>query len=361
MARTYWLDLFTGATWKEFRDAGAEVSGFRKSRWKIVDQIKPGDILLCYLVRVSRFSGALEVKSKAFMDEEPIWKEDLFPCRVGVKPVALLTPETSVPLEELKDKLSVLKTFGTSIKWTGYLRGSPKRWPTSDGEAVVQAVLDAEKNPVKRPVEPEKLLGWPRTLKAKTGSYTVPEPEPVEEEGEPTEHTEIQWLLAELGSKMGLEIWVARNDRGRQYKGNRFTDLPNLKDELPAQFDPAVNQTIQLIDLLWFKGNSIIAAFEIESTTQVYSGLLRLSDMIAMQPHLNIPLYVVAPASRHNKVIAEVNRPTFAQLTPPLSEKCRFISFATLREKVEQVGDLKEFLRPQFMDKISEPCEIPED
>lgn len=27
--RTYWLDLFTGVTWKEFIDAGASVTGFR--------------------------------------------------------------------------------------------------------------------------------------------------------------------------------------------------------------------------------------------------------------------------------------------------------------------------------------------
>lgn len=26
--RTYWLDLFTGTTWKEFLDAGGEVSVF---------------------------------------------------------------------------------------------------------------------------------------------------------------------------------------------------------------------------------------------------------------------------------------------------------------------------------------------
>jgi hypothetical protein len=29
----YWLDLFTGTTWKEFSDASGEVSGFRESRW----------------------------------------------------------------------------------------------------------------------------------------------------------------------------------------------------------------------------------------------------------------------------------------------------------------------------------------
>ena len=43
--------------------------------------------------------------------------------------------------------------------------------------------------------------------------------------------------------------------------------------------------------MTWLKGNAVVAAFEIESTTSIYSGLLRMSDLIAMQPNLNIPLY----------------------------------------------------------------------
>jgi hypothetical protein len=59
--------------------------------------------------------------------------------------------------------------------------------------------------------------------------------------------------------------------------------------------------------VLWLKGNSIVAAFEVESTTSVYSGLLRMADLITMQPNINIPLYIVAPDERRNKVIQEVN------------------------------------------------------
>jgi hypothetical protein len=49
---TYWLDLFTGQTWQEFRDYGATVSGFRKRMHNAVDRIKRGDVLLCYLTGV---------------------------------------------------------------------------------------------------------------------------------------------------------------------------------------------------------------------------------------------------------------------------------------------------------------------
>jgi hypothetical protein len=39
MPQTYWLDLFTVETWKEFLDHGGDVTGFREKRWKIVQKI----------------------------------------------------------------------------------------------------------------------------------------------------------------------------------------------------------------------------------------------------------------------------------------------------------------------------------
>jgi predicted RNA-binding protein len=73
--RSYWLDLFTSKTWQEFLEAGAKVSGFRERRWRIIQRIKLGDYLLCYLTGVSRFIGVLEVTSKLFRDTTPIWPE----------------------------------------------------------------------------------------------------------------------------------------------------------------------------------------------------------------------------------------------------------------------------------------------
>jgi len=36
----YWLDLFTGTTWKEFRDDGAKVSGFSAKRRSAAERMK---------------------------------------------------------------------------------------------------------------------------------------------------------------------------------------------------------------------------------------------------------------------------------------------------------------------------------
>jgi len=364
--RNYWLDLFTGVTWDEFKAAGAKVSGFRESRWKTVQKIKPGDYLLCYLTGVSRFIGILEVLDNPYKDSTPIWKDEDFPCRLKVKVVAELTPDTAVPVFELRDKLSFFQNLTSPHAWTGHFRGTPAKWDAANAEAVVQAVLETMQNPVIRPVDERKLKYRPKALKAKIGSVTVPEREDDEllkEESEgkkPREHTEIQWHLLKLGSDMGFDLWVARNDRSKSWDSKKFTDFQKLKTELPPQFDDATNRTIELIDVLWLKGNAIIAAFEVESTTSIYSGLLRMSDLVSMQPNLTIPLYLVAPDDRRNRVITEVNRPTFSRLSPPLSEICRFLSFSTLKEQIKAMGHMLRFIKPEFLEEISESCEIEE-
>lgn len=321
--------------------------------------------MLCYLTGVSRWIGILEVVSLPFRDQSPIWKDEDFPCRIRVKKLVGLTPETGVPVLQLKDRLTIFQGLKSPIAWTGYFRGSPAKWKASDGEVVVDAIMGASKNPVIRPVDPAKLARRPKAFRAIIGSVTVPEREESEVEvleapREPTAHAEIQWLLLKLGSDMGLDVWVARNDRGREVEGHRFADVPHLKEELPLQFDEATNRTIELIDVLWLKRNAIVAAFEIESTTSIYSGLLRMSDLIAMQPNLNIPLYLVAPDERRDRVITEVNRPTFSRLSPPMNEMCRFVSFSALRERVKQVASVTRYLKPDFLEELSESCEVEE-
>ena len=172
--------------------------------------------------------------------------------------------------------------------WSGPFRRSPAEWKQSDGEAVVYAVMEAVEHPVKRPVDKAKLTRRTKALRVNGETFTVPETEdtelsldeiserelPASERAaaeevseaskEMTAHTEVQWALLKLGSDMGLDVWVARNDRVREAHGRPFSDIPRLKNSLPLQFDQVTNRTIELIDVLWLRGNAIVAAFETE-------------------------------------------------------------------------------------------------
>ncbi len=175
--RRYWLDLFTAKTWQEFLDAGAKVSGFREARWRTVQQIEPGDYLLCYLTGVSRFIGVLEVTSNPFKDNTPIWKDEVFPSRVEVREVVILTPETAVSIHHLKDRLTIFQDLSSPNAWTGHVRGSPARWKNSDGEAVVEAIMEAHSNPILRQIPKGKLDERPKPVPGTGGSFTVPDSE----------------------------------------------------------------------------------------------------------------------------------------------------------------------------------------
>ena len=143
-------------------EAGGSVSGFNDNRWKTVQQIRVGDYLLCYLTGISRFVGVLEVVTAAYKDNtKVIWKDAAYPCRLGVKAVEILSPDVAVPILELKDNLSIFDSEKGSSSWTAYVRGSPTKWKDSDGENVVQAILDAKRHPISRPFDAKKLARRP--------------------------------------------------------------------------------------------------------------------------------------------------------------------------------------------------------
>ena len=183
---------------------------------------------------------------------------------------------------------------------------------------------------------------------------TLVEPKPATEPT--TRHTEIQYELLKLGAKLDLDVWVVRNDRSKSYSGEMLGKIANMLDVLPTQFNEATNRTIELIGILWLKGNTIVAAFEIEATTSVYSGLLRMSDLLALQPNLDLQLYLVAPDERRTKARQEISRPTFAYRERSLTRACGFISFTKLMEKADGIRrlGLTSSVKPDFLESTAE-------
>jgi hypothetical protein len=148
-------------------------------------------------------------------------------------------------------------------------------------------------------------------------------------------HTHIQWLLAKIGRKLGCHIWIAGNDQNKVWQGERLGDL-SLKMLPNLWMDSELQRIITLIDVLWLKGtNAVAAAFEVEHTTSIFSGLLRMSDLVALAPNINFPLYIVTPDVRLDKVRQELSRPTFQTLE--LHKRCGFFSEELLLQNAEHI------------------------
>lgn len=146
-------------------------------------------------------------------------------------------------------------------------------------------------------------------------------------------HIHIQWLLAKIGQKLGCKIWIASNDHNRIWQRERLGDL-SIKVLPPLWMDPEFQKIISLIDVLWLKGG-VVAAFEVEHTTSIYSGLLRMSDLITSFPAISFPLYIVTPHTRLDKVRHELSRPTFQALE--LHKRCGFFSEERLIKEAEHI------------------------
>lgn len=130
---------------------------------------------------------------------------------------------------------------------------------------------------------------------------------------------------------MGFQIWVPRGDRARVLEHIPTDMRKEFLDELPLNYDDTTLRTVEQIDVLWLKGRSMTRVFEIEHTTAIYSGLLRMADLLALQPNMDIRLHIVAPKDKRAKVLREIKHPVFSLLTRgPLYEQCSFLSYDSI-------------------------------
>jgi hypothetical protein len=191
------------------------------------------------------------------------------------------------------------------------------------------------------------ISGVIKTLEKDEELIQISEPKHIQEvvveeqiEKASTEHDEMQWRLIHLGRLAKLDVWVPTHDQNRQYEGHKFRDL--VLSEFREALD--VPPTIKNIDVVWkFGPYSIKSAFEIEHSTSIYSGILRLSDLRAETPNSNYPLFIVASEERKKKVFNELLRPTFSGSALRLNEVIRFLGYKKVREIDESLKNNDEF------------------
>lgn len=354
----YVLDLFTPETWSAFRAHGAKVTGFTSGHWsRARNLVRPGDLFICYMVRLSRWCGLLEATSEVYEDDTPIFRQpdDPWTTRFKVRPVVLLDPEMAIPIREPEIWNGFSRTRGLeqdSHSWPvkAVLQSSLVKILPSDGEFLAAALRkqSEEKRVFPFSDRDKRLLGRStETVKSpgKVVTVVVPEADEAEQRRDDTPHVleearesiKKQALLVEIGAKMGFDVWIPRADLARVERELTSAAREALIRELPLNFDRVTFKTIENIDVLWLKKRALVRAFEVEHTTAIYSGLLRMADLLALQPNIDIKLHIVAPEQRRDKVLDEIQRPVFALLDKgPLANSCTFLSYDALEELHKQ-------------------------
>jgi hypothetical protein len=98
----YFIDLFSPETYEAFARSSRDTSGFRIRHKNLAQKIKPGDLLVCYLTRVSRWFGLLEVISGPFTDNRPLFvkENDPFVVRFRAQQKVWLEIEKGIPIHD---------------------------------------------------------------------------------------------------------------------------------------------------------------------------------------------------------------------------------------------------------------------
>lgn len=156
----------------------------------------------------------------------------------------------------------------------------------------------------------------------------------IDEKEEENLHSEMQYHLLKIGNTLGYDVICARNDLSKSYKGSNFSFLC-LKDFPQINVDKDALNTIQLVDVLWFKKgtNNIVAAFEVEKSTSIYSGILRLTDLACTISDGDEVLYIIIPDKREKDVKLQLTRPSIKNINVPI----KYILFSVLRSNCDAI------------------------
>ena len=302
-----------------------------------------------------------------FFDPDP------FVVRFRVDPEVTLDLEQAVPIyeEDVWERLSITRALERRVfGWAQHpnLRASLRQIPTQDG-VFLRELLNEQRTA--RRVYPLTAQDQ-RRLKSKASVRTadravvveVPDDDlvaggtaPSEEAAPiPRKSIQLQATLARIGSEMGFRIWIPRSDRQKVSDLMPDAARSSLLELLPLNYDDATLKTVEQIDVIWLKNRSMARAFEVEHTTAIYSGLLRMADLLALQPNMAIRLHIVAPDERRERVLREIRRPVFSLLDQgPLYEKCTYISYSA----IDELGETKHLthMNETILDEYEESAE----
>jgi hypothetical protein len=150
-----------------------------------------------------------------------------------------------------------------------------------------------------------------------------------------SEHLRMQWLLLKMGRQAGEKVWAPKNDQQRITSEYNFGDFA---ETFAAGLDTQVKY-VENIDVVWKEEFRIDAAFEIENSTSIYSGLLRFADLAMVAPNTVYPMFIVAPGERRQRVREQLARPSFRHLG--IHEKVRYLSYERVNEIEKFFGESK--------------------
>lgn len=210
----------------------------------------------------------------------------------------------------------------------------------------------------------------PLVLSAKLGLVAVPDTDLLTLSAEPGPHADgesaldrntVRELIRALGANLGMTL-LARKDQGfpdpaDADESSAAPDAATLSSTLFT--DPAVRRSLESLDAVWMREGEPVACFAVESGLAGWESVRRLADLVALHPKLKAPLYAITLPALKAGLTAELHRPALLMPKKPLVETLRLLEWDKLRSEVDQLGERARYLKPEFLEGISEPIVAP--
>jgi hypothetical protein len=123
-------------------------------------------------------------------------------------------------------------------------------------------------------------------------------------------HWDVMGILLELGNLLGFDTYVADPVKESNLLGKTLGEIALLKEIPPFTYQRHLD-TVKNVDVIWFRDEFPAYCFEVEHTTGVTIGLLRLFQI---RNFTNARFFVVAPSNIISKFQTEITKDPFYRI-----------------------------------------------
>lgn len=115
-------------------------AGFPDRNKQSLKLMRPGDKIVYYVTKQSKFMAVVEVCGEYYYSEEPLWDDpyDLWPHRIPTKPLVFINScEDGIFIKDIWDNLEFIKK---KVKWGSQVQGSFRKLSKHDGGIIEEAI-----------------------------------------------------------------------------------------------------------------------------------------------------------------------------------------------------------------------------
>lgn len=117
-------------------------AGFGYKNESSIAKMEPGDKIIYYVTKQSKFCAVVEVTGKSYFDRTPIWADptELWEYRVPTKPiVSAKSYYDGVFIKDIWDNLDLISNKG---KWGSQVMGSFRKMTENDYKVILKALTE---------------------------------------------------------------------------------------------------------------------------------------------------------------------------------------------------------------------------